>query len=241
MPPLPARRDGCRSTSFAIADAPKELVQRAAAAGYRALVLTVDAPVSGLRRREMHGGVHLPQELGLPNLVGGSTARAREGGFMAVVANEFDPSLTEADISWLAGLSDLPVVIKGIQRADDAMRCVAAGAAAVVVSNHGARQLEDAPATADIVGEVVDAVGEQVEVYVDGGIRRPPDVAKALALGARAVLVGRPVIWALATGGEAGVTDLLEWFRSELGRTMALLGAPEIDRLDRSLVRRGPP
>jgi 4-hydroxymandelate oxidase len=213
-----------------------ELVRRAADSGYGALVLTVDAPVSGLRLRELRGGVHLPSDLELPNLLGPSTDRAREGGFMAVVAGEFDPALTEKDIAWLAGLSNLPVVVKGVQRADDAARCVAAGAAAVLVSNHGARQLEDAPPTADILSGVIDTVGDAVEVYVDGGIRRAPDVAKALALGARAVLIGRPVIWALATGGADGVSGLLNWFGTELRRTMALCGAPTIADLDRSLV-----
>jgi 4-hydroxymandelate oxidase len=217
-----------------------DLVQRAAAHGYGALVLTVDAPVSGLRLRELRGGVHLPHDLALPNLAGDSTESAHEGGFMAVVTKEFEPALTPDDIGWLAGLSELPVVAKGVQRADDAVRCVEAGAAAVVVSNHGARQLADAPATADIVGEIVDAVAGRAEVYVDGGLRRAPDVVKALALGARAVLIGRPSLWALAAGGSDGVASLLRWYESELRRTMALCGAATVDQLDRSLVRRAP-
>ena len=217
-----------------------ELVSRAAAHGYGALVLTVDAPVSGLRLREWRMGVHLPDDLALPNLAGDSTESAREGGFMAVVTHEFEPALTPADIEWLAGLSALPVVAKGVQRADDAVRCVDAGAAAVVVSNHGARQLADAPATADIVAEIVDAVAGRAEVYVDGGIRRSPDVVKALALGARAALVGRPSLWALATGGADGVAALLRWYEVELRRTMALCGAATVDALDPSLVRRAP-
>jgi isopentenyl diphosphate isomerase/L-lactate dehydrogenase-like FMN-dependent dehydrogenase len=110
----------------------------------------------------------------------------------------------------------------------------------VVVSNHGARQLADAPATADIVGEIVDAVAGRAEVYVDGGLRRAPDVVKALALGARAVLIGRPSLWALAAGGSDGVASLLRWYESELRRTMALCGAATVDQLDRSLVRRAP-
>jgi 4-hydroxymandelate oxidase len=217
-----------------------DLVQRAAAHGYGALVLTVDAPVSGLRLRELRGGVHLPHDLALPNLAGDSTESAHEGGFMAVVTREFEPALTPDDIGWLAGLSNLPVVAKGVQRADDAVRCVEAGAAAVVVSNHGARQLADAPATADIVGEIVEAVAGRAEVYVDGGLRRAPDVVKALALGARAVLIGRPSLWALAVGGSDGVASLLRWYESELRRTMALCGAATVDQLDRSLVRRAP-
>ncbi len=113
-----------------------------------------------------------------------------------------------------------------------------AGAAAVVVSNHGARQLADVPPTADILAEIADAVAERAEVYVDGGIRRAPDVVKALALGARAVLIGRPSLWALATGGAEGVSALLRWFELELSRTMALCGAGTVADIDRSLVRR---
>ena len=217
-----------------------ELVARAAAHGYGALVLTVDAPVSGLRLREWRTGVHLPDDLALPNLAGDSTDSAREGGFMAVVTHEFEPALTPDDIGWLAGLSSLPVVVKGVQRADDAVRSVAAGAAAVVVSNHGARQLADAPPTADILAEIVDAVAGRAEVYVDGGVRRSPDVVKALALGARAALVGRPSLWALAAGGAEGVTRLLRWYEAELRRTMALVGARNVDAIERSLVRRTP-
>ncbi len=217
-----------------------DLVARSVANGYRALVLTVDAPVSGLRLREWRAGVHLPDDLALPNLAGDSTSRAHEGGFMAVVTGEFEPSLTPDDIGWLAGLSPLPVVVKGVQRADDAVRCVDAGAAAVVVSNHGARQLADAPATADILAEVVDAVAGRAEVYVDGGLRRAPDVVKALALGARAGFVGRPSLWALATGGADGVAGMLGWFETELRRAMALCGAATVDAVDRGLVRRAP-
>ena len=218
----------------------EELVNRAASSGYRALVLTVDAPVSGLRLREWRTGVRLPDDLALPNLAGDSTSSARAGGFMAVVTREFEPALTPDDIGWLAGLSDLPVVVKGVQRADDAVGCVDAGAAAIVVSNHGARQLADAPATADILAEVVDEVAGRVEVYVDGGIRRSPDVVKALALGARAALVGRPSLWAVATGGAEGVEGLLRWFEAELWRALALCGARSVDEVDRGLVRRTP-
>jgi 4-hydroxymandelate oxidase len=218
----------------------EELVARAVAHRYGALVLTVDAPVSGLRLREWRSGVHLPDDLALPNLTGAGAESAREGGFMAIVTHEFEPALTPDDIGWLAGLSALPVVAKGVQRADDAVRCVEAGAAAVVVSNHGARQLADAPATADILAEVVDAVAGRAEVYVDGGVRRAPDVVKALALGARAALVGRPSLWALATGGADGVAGLLRWFETEVRRTMALCGAADVDALERTLVRRTP-
>jgi isopentenyl diphosphate isomerase/L-lactate dehydrogenase-like FMN-dependent dehydrogenase len=127
-----------------------------------------------------------------------------------------------------------------VQRADDAVRSVEAGARAVIVSNHGARQLADAPPTADVLPEIVDAVAGRAEVYVDGGVRRSPDVVKALALGARATLVGRPSLWALAIGGAAGITRLLRWYEAELRRALALVGAPTVDAVDRSLVRRTP-
>ncbi len=214
-----------------------EMVQRAAAAGYRALVFTVDIPVSGLRTREVEHGVRLPDHLGLPNVADPDSAR-HGWGFVEHVVREFDPALSLDDIAWLGGLSHLPVVVKGLCRADDALRCAEAGAAAVVVSNHGGRQLDDAPASAEVLREVADAVGGRMEVYVDGGIRRAADVVKALALGADAVLLGRPVLWALATGGAEGVMELLENFRSELERIMALCGARQPSEIEPSMVGR---
>lgn len=215
----------------------EEMVVRAAAAGYRALVLTVDAPVCGLRRRELRGEVRLPADLALPNLTGSSSAAAHQGGFMALVTEEIDPGVTFDDITWLAEVSGLPVLAKGVLRGDDAARCAEAGAAGIVVSNHGARQLDDAPPTAEVLSEVVEAVDGRTEVAVDGGIRRAADAAKALALGARAVWVGRPVLWALGAGGPAGVTELLQWLTEELRRTMALCGACDLAALDASAVR----
>ena len=214
-----------------------EMVRRAVAAGYRALVFTVDVPVSGLRTREVERGVRLPDELGLPNLADPSSGHGPGWGFMAQVVQEFDPALSVDDIAWLADLSGLPVVVKGVCRGDDALRCADAGAAGVVVSNHGGRQLDDALPTASSLPAVVDAVGGRMEVYVDGGIRRAGDVMKALALGADAVLIGRPVLWALATGGSAGVRTLMTIFGAELARVMALCGVTDIGGIDRSLVR----
>jgi 4-hydroxymandelate oxidase len=214
-----------------------EMVRRAAAAGYRALVFTVDLPVSGLRTREVQSRVRLPDELSLPNLADPENAHGPGWGFIEQVVQEFDPALTVDDIAWLGQLSGLPVVVKGLCRADDALRCADAGAASVVVSNHGGRQLDDAPPGALALAEVVDAVGDRMEVYVDGGIRRAADVVKALALGAHGVLIGRPVLWALAAGGADGVRDLLSTFAAELARVMALCGAVEVGGIDRSLVR----
>jgi 4-hydroxymandelate oxidase len=193
--------------------------------------------VSGLRTREVERGVRLPDEFALPNLADPAIGHGAGWGFMAQVVQEFDPALTLDDIAWLAELSGLPVVVKGLCRGDDALRCADAGAASVVVSNHGGRQLDDAPPTALSLEEVVDAVGDKMEVYVDGGIRRAGDVMKALALGAHGVLIGRPVLWALTTGGGEGVRDLMTTFGAELARIMALCGAVEVAGIDRSLVR----
>jgi 4-hydroxymandelate oxidase len=218
----------------------KATVEQVVEAGYRALALTVDAPVSGLRSSELRGGVHLPNDLELPNLADEQSAHAQSQGFMAVVSREFDPSITFDDVTWLAEISGLPVVVKGVARGDDAVECINAGAAGVVVSNHGGRQLDDAPATASVLPEIVQALGGSGEVFVDGGVRKPADVVKALSLGARAVLLGRPILWALAAGGEDGVVDLLTWFAHELRRTMALCGAASISDIDESLTRPAP-
>ncbi|MGQ0632639.1 MAG: alpha-hydroxy acid oxidase [Sporichthyaceae bacterium] len=213
-----------------------ELVRRAAAAGYTALVLTVDLPVLGYRRRDERGGFTLPAGLTIANFGADMPAVPGASGLGAHVARDLDPALVPADIAWVADLSGLPVVVKGVLRGDDARACVDAGAAAIVVSNHGGRQLDGAIATADALPEVVAAVGEDVEVYVDGGIRAGTDVLKALALGARAVLVGRPLIWGLATDGADGARGVLDTLTCELLRAMALCGARTIAEIDRDLV-----
>jgi 4-hydroxymandelate oxidase len=214
-----------------------ELVARAAAAGYRALVLTVDVPLLGNRLRDLRNRFRLPTGLRPANAPPVAAARQRElAADVLAQADQFDPSLTPETIAWLADRSGLPVLVKGVLRGDDARLCLDAGAAGVVVSNHGGRQLDTAVATADALAEVVGAVAGRAEVYVDGGIRRGTDVVKALALGARAVLVGRPVFWALATGGPAGVRQVLEGLAGELALAMALCGAPGVGHLTHDLV-----
>jgi isopentenyl diphosphate isomerase/L-lactate dehydrogenase-like FMN-dependent dehydrogenase len=215
----------------------KEMVQRVSAAGFSALVLTVDTPVSGLRSREIRKQVRLPDDLELPNLAHADVAKESDEGFLAAVAREFDPSLTYDDVTWLAEISDLPVLVKGVARAADALTCLDAGAAGIIVSNHGGRQLDDAPPTAVLLPEIADALQGAAPVVVDGGVRSPGDVMKALSLGATAVQIGRPVLWSLATGGQAGVEELLTWFTKELRRTMALCGVRSIDEIDQSFVR----
>jgi isopentenyl diphosphate isomerase/L-lactate dehydrogenase-like FMN-dependent dehydrogenase len=152
------------------------------------------------------------------------------------ITDIWDPSLTWEALQWLTSLSHLPLVVKGILTGEDARRAVEHGAAGIVVSNHGGRQLDGTQATSDVLAEVVDAVAGAAEVFVDGGIRRGSDVLKALALGARAVLVGRPYLWALAAGGQAGVEHMLSLLREELDLDMALAGRPTIESIDRSLV-----
>jgi len=213
----------------------EELVKRAVAAGYGALVLTVDLPVLGHRPRDERNQFTLPEGMEMAN-VGLAVPDVDGSGLGAYATTQLEPNLTPADIEWLRGLSDLPVLVKGVLRGDDARLAVEAGASGIMVSNHGGRQLDTAIASADALPDVVAAVGADVEVYVDGGVRRGTDVVKALALGARAVLLGRPVLWGLATGGEQGVVDVLEVLRAETARAMALCGTPTIADITRDLV-----
>jgi 4-hydroxymandelate oxidase len=215
----------------------ERLVHRAHDAGYRAIVLTVDAPLLGRRPRDERNQFTLPQGIGLANLAGMALpAPATGSGLFAYFATEIEASLSWADLEWLRSLSPLPLVVKGILRGDDAERAVDAGADAIVVSNHGGRQLDGAPATLDVLPEVVEAVRGRIEVYLDGGVRRGTDVLKALALGARAVLIGRPYLWGLAAGGEAGVRRVIESLRNDLILAMQLAGLPRLDAIDRSAV-----
>lgn len=205
------------------------LVDQAVEAGYRAIVLTVDAPLLGRRERDLRTGFAVPADFEVP-----SFARAVGGRREATLRDMFallDQSLTWRDVELLAEVSDLPVVVKGLVTPEDARLAVDHGAAAVVVSNHGGRQLDGAPATLDALPDVVEAVDGRVEVYVDGGVRRGVDAAMAIALGARAVLVGRPVVWALAARGEDGVRGLLDLLREEMELALALLGCPTPEAL----------
>jgi 4-hydroxymandelate oxidase len=213
-----------------------ELVARAAAAGYRALVLTVDVPLLGRRLRDLRNDFRLPTGLKPANAPPVAEPDRRRAADVLAQVGQFDPGLTPDNVGWLAERSGLPVVVKGVLRGDDAVACLDAGAAGVVVSNHGGRQLDTAVATADALPEVVAAVGDRVEVYVDGGVRRGTDVVKALALGARAVLVGRPVLWGLAAGGAAGAERLLSGLAADLRLAMVLCGAVDVGRLTPDLV-----
>jgi isopentenyl diphosphate isomerase/L-lactate dehydrogenase-like FMN-dependent dehydrogenase len=206
----------------------REHLAGAAAAGCSAVVLTVDTPRLSQRERDLRVGFEVPPDLPLPY------ARAAIGEEAQNPADQFallDASVSWRDLEWIAGESRLPVVLKGVVTAEDAALALEHGAAAVVVSNHGGRQLDGVPATLDSLPEVVEAVAGQVEVYLDGGIRRGTDVAKALALGARAVLAGRAPVFGLAAAGQEGVRRVLEILREELALTLSLLGCTAPDEL----------
>ena len=217
------------------------LVKRAEVAGCKAIVFTVDAPLRGRRERDVRNQFKLPDDLLIRNLLPGGLQEFPGGtvGSEAAthIASLFDTALAWKDIEWLAGVTTLPVLVKGILRSDDALLAVKHGASGVIVSNHGARQLDTTPATISVLPEIVDAVGGKVEVYVDGGIRRGTDVLKAIACGARAVLIGRPVLWGLASGAEAGVKYVLEMLRQEFDLAMALCGCPTLSSITRDLIR----
>ncbi|MGH7550678.1 MAG: alpha-hydroxy acid oxidase [Gemmatimonadota bacterium] len=224
-------------------DLTRRLVERAEAAGAEAIVLTVDAPGWGTRERDARNDFRLPPGLAVENVApaGKGEFPAVEGSALAAyVRAHFEEFLGFGHLDWLCRTTRLPVVVKGLCRGDDARRCFEHGAAAVVVSNHGGRQLDTAPPTCEALRHVVEAVDGCGEVYVDGGIRRGSDVLKALALGARAVLVGRPVLWGLSVAGEEGARAVLEILRRELDEAMLLCGCTRIADIDRSLLGPGP-
>jgi L-lactate dehydrogenase (cytochrome) len=236
-------------------------IARAQAAGFSALVLTIDTAVAGQRERDVRNGVKelvsgtlweklpfVPQVLARPRWLAGFLADGGLMNFPNVVLPEgpmgyadvgaalAQSVVTWTDLRWIRDLWKGPIVIKGVHTGEDARQAIAAGAQALVVSNHGGRQLDGVPATLRALPEVLEAVNGQVEVLVDGGIRRGGDVAKALCLGARAVLVGRAYAYGLAAAGEAGVARAIEILRTELVRTLKLLGCESTAALDRSYV-----
>ncbi len=210
-----------------------DLLDRCVAAGFSALVLTVDQPVPGWSPRSFRTPVLPDPKYRSVNMIGRPVARtaydiSRKGVVM------FPTNF--ADLEWIAGRTRLPVVVKGVMRGDDAIRCVEAGARGVIVSNHGGRHLDTVVTTADALAEVAGAVGGKAEVYADGGIRRGTDIVKAMALGARAVLVGRPPLWGLAVGGAEGVQSVMEHLQDEFVRAMRLCGVSRLSDLTPDLV-----
>lgn len=196
-------------------------IERSVEQGYSAVVLTVDVVRQGNRRRDVHNSWSFQRE---------------EDGLEEDPDEIFERSLTFDDIGWFCERAGVPVVVKGVLRGDDAATCISAGAAGVIVSNHGGRQLDGAVASADALSDVVDAVAGRGEVFVDGGVRRGQHVLKALALGARAVMVGRPIMWGLAAAEREGVAAVLGYFNDELERAMALCGVTRIDEIDATLI-----
>ncbi len=241
----------------------EELLDRAKAAGYAAVWLTVDTAVLGRRERDVRRGMTLPPKIGPGTIVDGAIHPAwtwdflrnepitfanvvglsDEDGSSAVtlsehMARQFDPALSWDDVDWLRSVWDGPIVLKGIQTVADAKQTVAAGVDGIGLSNHGGRQLDDAPTPIDLVEPVRDEIGDGASIICDGGVRRGSDIVKALALGADAVSMGRPYLYALGAAGERGVDQLLSFMREGMERTMALSGVRSVAEIDRSLVRR---
>lgn len=212
-----------------------KLVRRAEAAGYKALVVTVDTPVLGPRYRELRHKFSLPEGMDRANLRGLDTAT---GGHRPTERNIFsatlDPKLTWTDITWLRSLTSLPIILKGVMNAEDAARAVDEGVSGLIVSNHGGRNLDTVPATIDALPEVAAKVGGRLPVLIDGGIRHGTDVLKALALGASAVLIGRPYVYGLAVSGADGVSRVVNILRREFEMAMALTGKTSLSAIDRS-------
>ncbi len=212
-----------------------DMVRRAADAGYQALVLTADTPVVGSRERDARHGFRMPEGLDYANFRAHGSADMPVRGLLHALDHDvhdpFESGLTWDDVTWLRSLSDLPVIVKGVAHPHDAETAIEAGAAGLIVSNHGGRQLDTALPAVEALPDVVAAVKGRAEVLMDGGVRRGTDVLKALAMGASAVLVGRPVLWGLAAGGEEGVRGVLEVYRRELDSDMALAGFRSIDEI----------
>ncbi|KAE8810096.1 peroxisomal (S)-2-hydroxy-acid oxidase GLO4 [Hordeum vulgare] len=218
-------------------DVSATLVRRAESHGFKAIVLTVDTPMLGRREADIRNKMVAPANANLEGLMPIDDLDTTDGSKLEKYARDtLDPSLSWKDVEWLKSITGLPILLKGIVTAEDARKAVEAGAAGIIVSNHGARQLDYAPATISALEEVVKAVGGAVPVLVDGGVRRGTDVLKALALGARAVMVGRPVLYGLAARGEAGAKHVIEMLNRELELAMALCGCRSVAEITRDRV-----
>ena len=233
----------------------RELIDAARDGRYSALILTVDTPVAGARLRDVYNGLTIPPKLRWKTILDGAlhpawwwdlltteplefaSLRSSEGTVAELIDKVFDPSVDFDDLAWLKETWDGPVIVKGVQTPDDAVAVAERGADAVIVSNHGGRQLDRAPVTLEVLPEVVAAIGDRAEVYVDGGIMSGADIAAALCLGARAAMVGRAYLYGLMAGGRTGVDRAIAILRAELVRTMQLLGVTTVDELDGSRVR----
>lgn len=247
------------------ADLNREFIERCKAAGYAALCLTIDLPVAGNRERDLVSGMTLPPKLTLKSLIDIALhfrwawdhlrgpnmelanvsdriaqSSSETSPLLEFVSKQFDPSVTWEDAATMREQWGGPFVIKGILCVEDALRAAEIGATAIIISNHGGRQLDCVPAPIDLLPEVVDAVGDRVEVIMDSGIRRGTHIVKALALGAKACMVGRAYLYGLGAGGQSGVERALELLRNEVERDMKLLGCRSVEEIDRRHVRRRP-
>lgn len=222
----------------------EKLVKRVEKAGARALVVTVDAPLLGTRERDVKNKFQLPRGLSVINLMPDNKEELPQKGIddkpdsgLSLYFNDMlDHSLNWKDIEWLATITKLPIILKGIVRPDDALRAIEYGAKGIVVSNHGGRQLDTSPATINVLTPIAEAVDNRIEVLVDGGVRRGTDILKAVALGAKAVLVGRPILWGLSYAGSAGVSEVLSLLKKEFDLAMALSGCASVKDIQRDLV-----
>jgi len=240
----------------------KEFIARCRDSGYHALCLTVDLATHGNRERDLRNGLSFPATLNLKtvtdvlrhprwlyhyltgsrieiaNVVNSPRVQLPDGGnLMEYVASQFDPTVTWEDAAWMIDQWGGPFLIKGITSPEDARRAVDIGASGIIISNHGGRQLDTSPPAIEVLPDIVKAVAGRAEILIDGGVRRGTDVIKALALGAQAVMIGRPYLYALAAGGEAGVERMFDLFRAEITRDMALLGCPKISDITAEYIR----
>jgi (S)-2-hydroxy-acid oxidase len=218
----------------------RRLVQRAEEAGYKALALTVDTPKFGRRYADVRNKFHLPPGITVANFADAGLEQldevSGESGLAAYSASLFDPTLTWKDVEWLQSITHLPVLVKGVLRADDALHAIEHGAAGIIVSNHGGRQLDTVRPTIDALPRIAEAVNGRVPLLLDGGVRRGTDVLKAVALGAQAVLIGRPILWGLAVAGQAGVEKILTILRDEIELAMMLAGIPSVKAITQDLI-----
>ncbi|MFK8067543.1 MAG: alpha-hydroxy acid oxidase [Gammaproteobacteria bacterium] len=239
----------------------KDFIQRCKLSGYKALCLTVDLPTHGNRERDLRNGLRIPPKPSLPTmldilrhpvwlyhylrsdpmrLANISDQISRENANFVLkdyIESQFDPSVTWEDAKWMIEQWNGPFVIKGIMNVKDAKQAVNIGASAIVISNHGGRQLDHAPGTLELLPEIMDAVGDKLEVLIDGGFRRGTDIIKALALGAKACMIGRPYLYGLGAGGTQGVSRAIELLKEELHRDMQLIGCRSVDEIDASIIR----
>jgi 4-hydroxymandelate oxidase len=216
----------------------KDLIQKAEGLGVKALVITVDTPVLGVRDREKRSRFNLPPGLERENLIGLGSPAARQHSptESAIFSAALDPTLTWDVVQWIQSFAKVPVILKGIINPADARRAVQQGAHGILVSNHGARNLDTGPATIDALPHVLEAVEGKIPVLMDGGVRRGTDIVKALALGANAVLIGRPYLWALGLQGADGVKRVVDMLRTELAAAMALCGTTSLKEIDKKVL-----